>query len=166
MNSVTRIGAAEALAPDSAARGRLERLAWWLDSSIRIPGTRFRFGLDALIGLVPGLGDVAGLVLSSYIIAEAARLGVSRIVLVRMGFNVALETLIGAIPLVGDLFDAVWKANQRNVQLVGQYLREGAVVRRRSGLLLGALLVVGLLGLGAILLVVFAILRWAITTLF
>src|SRR5512145_2015000 len=101
------------------ARERLARLAWLLDSSIPIPGTRFSIGLDALIGLVPFVGDVVGVLLSSYIVGEAARLGASRSVLARMVFNVAVEGLTGLVPLAGDVFDAAWKANQRNVRLLG-----------------------------------------------
>lgn len=167
MNFVRRIDDNATFEPvDRAAKERLERFAWWLDSSIPLPGTRFRLGLDALIGLIPGLGDLVGLALSSYIIAEAARMGVSRTVLLRMGFNVALETVIGAIPLAGDIFDAVWKANQRNVRLVGAYVARPTAVRRRSGLLLASLLLAGLLALGAMLVVVFAVLRWAFTSVF
>src|SRR4029453_15187252 len=94
-------------------RERLARLAWLLDSSIPIPGTRFSIGLDALIGLVPVLGDVLGVFLSSYIVREAAALGAPRSILARMAFNVALEGLVGMIPLAGDVFDAAWKANPR-----------------------------------------------------
>jgi hypothetical protein len=102
-----------------ARRERLRRLAWLLDSSIRVPGTRWRVGYDALIGLVPGLGDLAGVLLSTYIVVEAARLGASRGVLARMALNIAIEGLIGAVPLAGDLFDAAFKANQRNIRLLG-----------------------------------------------
>jgi hypothetical protein len=167
MSAVTRFQTERARTPEHVAvKQRLDRFAWWLDSSIPLPGTRFRFGLDALIGLVPGLGDLAGLALSSYVLAEAARLGVSRAVLLRMGLNVALETLIGAIPIVGDIFDAVWKANQRNVRLLGSYVERPGAVRARSGLVLGGVLAVVVVALGAMLLVVFAVLRWAFTTVF
>jgi hypothetical protein len=167
MNSATRFEADRALAPAHvAAKERLERFAWWRDSSIPIPGTRFRFGLDAVIGLIPGLGDLAGLALSSYVLAEAARLGVSRAVLFRMGFNVAVETLIGSIPIIGDVFDAFWKANQRNVRLLGAYAERPRSVRTRSGLVLAGVLIVMLLAVSAILLVAFAVLRWAFTTVF
>ena len=100
-------------------RERLRRLAWLLDSSMRIPGTRWTVGIDALIGLVPVLGDAAGVILSSYILFEAARMGASRGVLARMALNIAIEGLIGSIPLLGDLFDAGFKANQRNIRLLG-----------------------------------------------
>ena len=106
---------------------RLERLAWLLDSSIPIPGTRSQHRLEALIGLVPFLGDLVGVLLSSTILAEAARLGVGKSVLARMAFNIALEGLVGLIPLAGDVFDAAWKANQRNVRLLDAWLdRPGA----------------------------------------
>lgn len=103
-------------------RGRLNRLAWLLDSSIRVPGTDFRIGLDALLGLVPGGGDAAGVLLSGYIVLEAARMGVPGRTLFLMVLNVAVEALVGAIPLAGDLFDAAWKANQRNVSLLNAWL--------------------------------------------
>ena len=98
---------------------RLRRLAWLLDSSIAIPGTRWSVGIDALIGLVPVLGDAAGVLLSSYILVEAARMGASKGVLARMALNIAVEGLVGAIPILGDLFDAGFKANQRNIRLLG-----------------------------------------------
>lgn len=167
MSAVTRFQTERARTPEHVAlKHRLDRYAWWLDSSIPLPGTRFRFGLDALIGLIPGLGDIAGLALSSYVLVEAARLGVSRAVLARMGFNVVLETLVGAIPIVGDLFDAVFKANQRNVRLLGSYAERPAAVRARSGLVVGGVLLLVVLALGAMLLVVIAVLRWAFETVF
>jgi hypothetical protein len=105
-----------------ARRARLNRLAWLLDSSIRVPGTDFRIGLDALLGILPGGGDVAGVLLSSYIVLEAARMGAPGRTLFFMVMNVAVEALVGAIPLAGDLFDAAWKANQRNVSLLNAWL--------------------------------------------
>lgn len=103
-------------------RARLERLAWLLDSSIRIPGTRRTVGIDPIIGLVPVAGDLVGVALSSYILAEAARLGAGRRVLARMAFNIALEGVVGMVPLLGDAFDAAWKANRRNMRLLDAWL--------------------------------------------
>src|SRR4026209_2128748 len=113
-------------------RERLARLAWLLDSSIPIPGTRFSIGLDALIGLFPVVGDAVGGFLSSYIVKEAAALGVPRSILARMVFNVALEGLVGMIPFAGDVFDAAWKANQRNVRLLNAGLDHPGAARRSS----------------------------------
>jgi hypothetical protein len=142
---------------DPARKRRLDRLAWVLDASIPVPGIG-RIGLDGLIGLVPGIGDAVGLVLSSYILIEAARLGVTPATLVRMAGNIGLETLVGSVPVIGDLFDMAWKANLRNMDLLDAHLREPARVRRRSRLTVAAvvagllLLLVGVLG-GAALLV-------------
>jgi hypothetical protein len=126
---------------------RVRGLAWLLDKSIPIPGTRFRIGLDPIIGLIPGLGDAAGAILSSYIVLEAGRLGVSRSTLLRMGWNVLIEAVVGLIPLAGDLFDAGWKANQRNVQLLERTLA-APVSAHRSDKTFLAVLVVGLGALG------------------
>jgi hypothetical protein len=101
-----------------SSKRRLESLAWLLDSSIRLPRTNFRIGLDGLIGLIPGVGDIFGGVMSSYIIAEAARMGLPKSTLIRMTYNVLVETLIGLIPVAGDLFDIAWKANNRNIKLL------------------------------------------------
>jgi hypothetical protein len=141
-------------------RARLEWLAWLLDSSIPVPGTRFTIGIDALIGLFPFIGDLVGVALSSYIINEAARLGASRAVLLRMAFNVGVEGVVGIIPIAGDVFDAAWKANQKNVRLLDQWVAQPRAAERSSRLF-GILLVAGvvlflfLLGVAA-----FSLLRW------
>lgn len=121
---------------------RVRGLAYLLDDSIPLPGG-FRVGLDAVIGLVPGIGDAAGAVLSAYILAQAARLGASRAVLLRMAANVGIETVVGAIPFVGDLFDAGWKANARNAALLDAFLERPATAERASRWFL-ALLLAGL----------------------
>jgi hypothetical protein len=123
---------------------RLHRVGWLLDNSIPIPGTRFRLGIDELIGLVPGVGDLIGGLLSLYIIVEASRMGVPRGLLARMGWNVAIDTLVGEIPILGDLFDIGFKANLRNLALLDGYVRRPAEVQRASRRFV-ALLVVGLL---------------------
>ncbi len=103
-----------------AIRNQVNHLAWLLDNSIEVPVIRYRIGLDAIIGLIPVVGDVAGMIISSYIVAQAMRLGVSRTILTRMVINILIEGIIGSIPLVGDLFDATFKANVRNVRLLNQ----------------------------------------------
>ncbi|HEX2115644.1 MAG TPA: DUF4112 domain-containing protein [Alphaproteobacteria bacterium] len=101
---------------------RLERLAIVLDSAIVIPGTRFRFGIDSLLGLFPGGGDVVGAALSGYIIYESWRAGVPAPGIARMVANVLADTLLGAVPVAGDLFDAFWKSNLRNIDILRAHL--------------------------------------------
>lgn len=105
----------------SDTRTRVHRLARLMDSSIRLPGG-FRIGVDGLIGLVPVVGDLAATGVSFYIIAQAARAGVPTITLMRMVLNVALDAIVGAIPMLGDVFDFAFKANLRNVKLLDSYL--------------------------------------------
>jgi hypothetical protein len=101
---------------------RQKRLAYWLDDRYRIPFTRWRLGLDGLIGLVPGIGDAATTLLAAYIVLEARRLGVPPAKLARMGVNVGVDALVGLVPLVGDLADIGWKANRRNVRILIDHL--------------------------------------------
>jgi hypothetical protein len=141
-------------------RERLARLAWLLDSSIPIPGTRFSIGLDALIGLVPVLGDIVGVLLSSYIVREAGALGVGRSVLARMAVNVAIEGLVGMVPFAGDVFDAAFKANQRNVRLLNAWLDDPRRTTVRSSgylgvLVLGLIVLLAVIAVGGVLLI-----RW------
>lgn len=135
---------------------RLRTVSRLLDSAFAIPGTRYRFGLDGLIGLVPGLGDAVGAVFSGYIILHASRLGAPRSVVTRMIANVALDTIVGWIPILGDLFDVAWKANLRNMALLEGHLRQPAAARAgsRKALLLWSgvllLLLIGAVALGAV----------------
>ncbi len=126
----------------------LDQLSRWMDGLFRIPGTGWRFGLDALVGLIPGVGDTATTVVSLYILAAGVRYRVSKATLLRMGANIAVDYLIGAIPFVGDLFDVYWKSNQMNVEL----LRRRATVpaaEARSGRV-SDWLFVGLIALGLV----------------
>lgn len=109
-------------ARSDARLSRLDALARFLDNSIRLPGIGYRIGYDALIGLIPGIGDVIGLGLSTYIVLEAARFRLPFSTLLRMVVNVGIEAIVGVIPLVGDVFDATWKANARNMALLHERL--------------------------------------------
>jgi hypothetical protein len=100
---------------------RLVTVASWLDSRFRVPGLGWRFGLDPLLGLVPGLGDALPALLSVWFVLEGARLGLPKATLVRMTTNIAIDWLVGSIPVLGDLFDAAWKSNVRNLQLLQQH---------------------------------------------
>lgn len=111
---------------------RARALARVLDSAVGIPGTPLRVGLDAILGLIPGGGDVAGAALSGYIVLMAARRGASPAVLGRMLLNVLLDTTIGAIPVLGDLFDVAYKSNMRNVALLESHTTRPVETRRRS----------------------------------
>jgi hypothetical protein len=105
---------------------RLDRLARLLDTAVVVPGTNIRFGADAIIGLVPGIGDTITTALSAWIVYEAHKLGVPRRLLGRMIANVALDGVVGAVPVAGDVFDVMWRANKRNMRLLRDHLeREG-----------------------------------------
>jgi hypothetical protein len=130
---------------------RLDSLSYVLDNSIPIPGTNRRFGLDAVIGLVPGFGDAAGALMSAYIVVQAARLGAPASSLVRMVLNVGIEAVVGAIPFAGDLFDAWFKANARNVTLLRKELDRPGSTRKSStavviGVVLALVLILGAMG--------------------
>lgn len=96
----------------------LERLGWLMDDLFRIPIIGWRVGLDALVGLIPGVGDTATTLASLYILTSAVRYRVPKVTLVRMGLNLGIDYAVGALPLVGDFFDAWWKSNQKNIELL------------------------------------------------
>ena len=153
--------------PMAAARlRRLRRVAWWMDRSIPVAG-RFRIGLDPLIGLIPGLGDWIGAVVSLWMIYEAIRLGLPISVLARMGVNVAVEAVFGSVPVFGDVFDAAWQANQRNFVLVEKHYDARLRPRsaRRVGIAFGLAAALFLAAFLALLLVIARGLRWLITAL-
>lgn len=117
-------------APDAFARlARLRRIARLMDSAIGIPGTRFRVGLDGLLGFAPGVGDAVTGLASLYIINEARKMGLPRHKLMRMLANVVMDVAAGTVPVVGDLFDMAFKANLRNLDIIEQHLRSGGTTR-------------------------------------
>lgn len=109
----------------AASLRRLAKLARLLDDRFALPGTSWRFGFDGLLGLVPGVGDAATTLLAAYIIVEARRHGVPATILGRMIANAGVDFAVGAIPVVGDLFDFGWKANRRNLELLLRHLDRG-----------------------------------------
>lgn len=110
-------------ASDSERRlKRLRTLSWVLDRSI--PVGRWRIGLDPILGVLPGLGDWIGAIMSLYVVYESARMGAPARTLARMGGNILVETLVGSIPILGDLFDAAWQANTRNLALIERHYAE------------------------------------------
>ena len=96
----------------------LERLSWLMDDLFRVPVLGWRFGLDALIGLIPGLGDTTTSLVSFYILVSAVRYRVPKVTLLRMGLNIAIDYVVGSLPVVGDLADAWWKSNHMNIDLL------------------------------------------------
>ena len=130
----------------------LDRLSWALDDLFRIPVLGWRIGLDALVGLIPGVGDTATTVASLYVLGSAVRYRVPKVTLLRMGLNLGIDYALGSLPLVGDVFDAWWKSNQKNVAL----LRERATVSanearqgRISDWLFVGFIMIGLVALAA-----------------
>lgn len=111
---------------------RIRQMVQVLDNAFVVPGTNWRFGWDAIIGLVPGGGDVATGLLATYIVIEAARLGVSKATIVRMLGNVAIDVTAGAVPLAGDLLDAAFKANKKNLKLLEAHLERQAKILEQS----------------------------------
>lgn len=122
------------LGDDPASRTRRVRtLSKLLDNSIAIPGTGWKIGFDPIVGLIPGIGDLLGAVLSGYIILEAARAEVPAFTLARMLLNVGVDTMVGAVPALGDVFDAAWKSNTKNVALLERHVSQAAAVRSGRG---------------------------------
>ncbi|MGI4733708.1 MAG: DUF4112 domain-containing protein [Janthinobacterium lividum] len=139
-----------------------DRLRWvahiahLMDSQFRLPGTRFRFGLDPLLGLVPIVGDLSTTVVSVVLLLTMLRHGASGAVVVRMGLNILLDSVVGAIPLLGNVFDFAYKSNERNVALLRRHYAEGRHPGSGRGLVLGLMLA---------LLLVFGLLTWGSITL-
>jgi hypothetical protein len=133
MATPTAPGRIEERSPAHRARAdRVRALSRVLDSAVRVPGTNLRFGLDAIVGLIPGVGDVVGAAASGYIVLAAARLGAPAPVLMRMLMNTGIDAAVGTVPLVGDLFDIGWRSNARNVALLERHLADPGHARAAS----------------------------------
>jgi hypothetical protein len=145
----------------------LDQLSHLMDGLFRIPGVGWRFGLDALIGLVPGIGDTATTVVSIYILTAAVRYRVPKITMLRMGVNIGVDYLLGSIPLVGDIFDALWKSNQMNVALLKDRATVSSAEAKRGGqlsdwLFLGLIVTVLLLLFAGSLTIAFLLIRFLV----
>src|SRR4051812_4107017 len=143
---------------------RLESLRRWavvLDSLFRVPGTSIRFGLDAIVGLVPGIGDLASPVYTALILLEGLRLRVPAVVQARMVLNAALDMLIGLVPLFGDLADVAWKANLRNLALLERHAHPGTAPRAGDYLFVTlCLLVVATIAIVPVVLLIWVLFRF------
>jgi len=113
-----------------------ERVSYLMDEKFRIPGTNFRFGIDPLLNLIPVLGDISGFVVSIVLVLTMARYGLSRKVLILMLRNIILDSTIGAIPIIGQVFDFAYKSNSRNIRLLKEYYEEGKHQGSGKGILL------------------------------
>jgi hypothetical protein len=141
---------------------KLRTISWLFDELIRIPGTNIRLGADALLGLLPGGGDLIGGAVSSYAILVAARLGAPPAVIARMALNIGIDALIGVIPVLGDVFDVGWKANRRNANLLEEYMRVPAKAKRSSMMVV----VVAFIALAAMLLGMAWLSVWVLRQIF
>ena len=119
---------------------RLKLLSKRLDNNFIIPGTKYKIGLDPIIGAVPVIGDLIGALLSTYIMYSGIKMGVSRSIVAQMATNIALDFTIGWIPIIGDIFDIIWKANQRNVKLI----EESIVVEEKESATANYMIIAGL----------------------
>jgi len=125
-------------------------LAKLMDTAITLPGTNIKLGLDSLIGLIPGLGDLIGSAIGGYIVLVASHMGVSRIVIARMLLNLGIDAVVGVVPVVGDLLDVAWKANVKNVELLERALADPRAAKRGSlWMIIGIVAAVVLLAVGA-----------------
>jgi hypothetical protein len=131
---------------------RARALSKLLDSAVRVPGTGITFGLDAILGLIPGGGDIAGAVFSSWLILLGSRMGLPRHLLMRMVANVAIDTIGGTVPIIGDLFDVAWKSNARNLAILEQFAGSPSGGRRlvSRAVVVSAMAAVALLLIGGI----------------
>ncbi|MGB3852240.1 MAG: DUF4112 domain-containing protein [Tunicatimonas sp.] len=126
----------------------VDKITHLMDSKFKVPGTQFRFGLDPILGLVPGLGDAASLAVSGSLIYYMARFGASRKLVLMMIGNVILDATIGSIPILGNIFDFAYKANQRNVRMLKRYHEEGKYRGSGKGILVSVVVIfAGLIGL-------------------
>ena len=149
------------MVPDDRRLEALRRLQRLLDEAFRVPGTNVRFGWDSIVGLVPGLGDLATALLAGTLIVQAQRMGVPRVVQIRMLLNVGIDLLVGAVPLAGDVADVFWKANTRNMALLDRHA--GAI---RSSMAADWVFVLAVLGIIAIMaLLPFLLLGWLLGVL-
>lgn len=145
---------------------RIRLLSQFLDNAIQLPGTSFRIGFDPLLGLVPGAGDIASVLISVYIVLEALRFQLPRETLIRMVSNLLTDTALGTVPVAGDMFDVVWKANARNVRLLEDHLQNPNPARAADRFFIFGIIVILVLLVIAVVAIAFAGLRalwWLVT---
>ena len=133
----------------AASLRRLRRISHLLDNAIPIPGTKYRIGLDPILGLIPGGGDLIGSIFAGYVVFKSAQMGVPQETLVKMAANIVFDTVAGTVPVAGDLLDVAWKANVKNIELLDAHLGSPEPAGKKAdwlfvvALLLGLMLIVG-----------------------
>ena len=132
----------------AASLRRLRRISHLLDNAIPIPGTKHRIGLDPILGLIPGGGDLVGSIFAGYVVFKSAQMGVPQETLLKMAANIVFDTVAGTVPVAGDLFDVAWKANVKNIELLDAHLGSPEQGKKAdwlfvAALLLGLILIVG-----------------------
>jgi len=146
--------------PDNRLRW-VEKLSYLLDEQFRVPGTKFRFGLDPIMNLIPFLGDMSGFLVSAALVLTMARNGASSRIVSLMAVNIVLDATIGAIPIIGQIFDFFYKANSRNIKLLKEHYQEGKHHGSGTGVLVGALLLLFVLFV-LVVFVIWQLLQWLI----
>jgi hypothetical protein len=148
----------------------LDRLSHLLDGLFRIPGTKWRFGLDAIVGLIPGVGDTLTSLASFYILAAGVRYRVPKVTLLRMGMNIGIDYLVGVVPFLGDLFDFVWRSNEKNMELIRKRAtvsaEEATAGKKSDWIFVGVIILALVLLLIGTIVVGVWILSWVINRIF
>jgi hypothetical protein len=149
------------LPPNPVALDALRRWAVLLDSVFRVPGTNIRFGLDAIVGLIPGIGDISTPVFAAMLLLQAVRMRLPFVVQARMVLNAAIDMLVGLVPVLGDLVDIGWKANLRNLALLERHARPGVAPRRGDyTFVVICVVVLALIAITPVVLLVWLLSRW------
>ena len=149
------------LPPNPVALDALRRWAVLLDSVFRVPGTNIRFGLDAIVGLIPGIGDISTPVFAAMLLLQGVRMRLPFVVQARMVLNAAIDMLVGLVPVLGDLVDIGWKANLRNLALLERHARPGVAPRRGDyTFVVVCVVVLALIAITPVVLLVWLVSRW------
>ncbi|MGB8688213.1 MAG: DUF4112 domain-containing protein [Microcoleus sp.] len=144
----------------AASLRRLRRISHLLDNAIPIPGTKYRIGLDPILGLIPGGGDLLGSIFAGYIVFKSAQMGVPQETLVQMAANIVFDTVAGTVPVAGDLFDVAWKANVKNIELLDAHLGSPEQGKKADWLFVAALLLGLMLIVGGVIFLSVTLLGW------
>jgi Domain of unknown function (DUF4112) len=144
----------------AASLRRLRRISHLLDNAIPIPGTKYRIGLDPILGLIPGGGDLIGSIFAGYIVFKSAQMGVPQETLVQMAANIVFDTVAGTVPVAGDLLDVAWKANVKNIELLDAHLGSPEQGKKADWLFVAALLLGLMLIVGGVIFLSVTLLWW------